>query len=363
MSARLDPRLRLVMLMLVPGFVGHTLQLTAEDIPWDPSAWDRYWWTPGWHVYLSPWVPVVLAVLLGLAVLAMGAAALRDAPSSPRAAGIDPRSPRAAFVIVALLYAAHYLTYPYRIRNHMSHMLASSSVVLVVWAILAWREGRLDPRRADRLALEGLAAISCVTYFFAGLHKLNAAFTDIRVDAEGRSLAGSSAVEGLTTFWIYGDLGSDPPELARWIAAWGTIAIEMGVPLLAWRVPKLRALGVTTLCLFHVPHVACMDVADYPMIASSFYPALFSRGEGRLYAPFFRPSAWNVGGAALGVAIQLWFMPWWGRLTIFGLFVLAIWGYALASVAHAIVVKHRARGRRGQGASPTTTEVTSSRAA
>jgi hypothetical protein len=362
MSARLDPRLRLVTLLLVPGFVGHTLQLTAEDIPWDRSAWDRYWWTPGWHVYLSPWVPVVLAVLLGLAVLAMGIAAARDVPSSkPRLAGFDPRSARGAFTLVALLYAAHYLTYPYRIRNHMSHMLASTGVVLVVWAILAWREGRLDPRRADRLALEGLAAITCVTYFFAGLHKLNGAFTDIRVDDEGRSLAGSSAVEGLTTFWIYGDLGAEPPELARMIAAWGTIVIEMGVPLLVWRVPKLRALGVTTLCLFHVPHVACMDVADYPMIASSFYPALFSRAEARLYAPFFRPSAWNVIGAALGVAIQIWFMPWWGRLTIFGTFVLAFWGYGLASIAHAIVERRRRRRDPTRQASRPPRVVTPSR--
>ncbi|MBX7196586.1 MAG: hypothetical protein K1X94_31325 [Sandaracinaceae bacterium] len=338
MSARLDPRLRLVALLLVPGFVGHALQLTAEDVPWDPAAWERYWWTPGWHLALSPWVPTILAVMLGLAVLAMGASAAHDAPHRQV---WDARSPRLWLVVLAIVYAAHYLTYPYRIRNHMSHVLASVGVIAIVWLVLAAREGRLDPRRADRLALEGLAVITCVTYFYAGLHKWNAAFVDVRVDEAGRSLSGSAAVEGLTTFWIYGDLGSHPPELARLVAAWGTIAIEMLVPILAWRVRRLRALGVATLCLFHVPHVACMDVADYPMLASCFYPALFPRGEARLYAPSFRPSAWNVTGAAIGVATQLWFMPFWGRLTIFGIAVLALWGYGLGSLAHALVVRRR----------------------
>ena len=70
-GARLDPRLRLVMLFLVPGFVGHTIQLTAEDVPWDGGAWERYWWTPGWHLFVEPWVIVAIAVMLGLAVLGL----------------------------------------------------------------------------------------------------------------------------------------------------------------------------------------------------------------------------------------------------------------------------------------------------
>ncbi len=339
---RLDPRLRLVLLFLVPGFVGHTIQLTAEDVPWDPSAWERYWWTPGWHLYLSPWLPVLIAVALGLAVLGMGAGAIRD---TPHARLLDARSPRLWALLVAGLYAAHYLTYPFRIRNHMSHMLASLGAMALVWCVLLATERRLAPRRADRLALDGIAAITCVTYFFAGLHKLNGAFVDVRVDESGASLSGSAAVEGLTTFWVYGDLGERPPEIARLVAAWGTIAIEMAVPFLAWRVARLRALAVATLCAFHVPHVAVMDVADYPMIASSFYPALFSRAEGRLYARYFRPSAWNLTGAALGVATQLWFMPWWGRLTIFGMFVLGFWGWSLGSIAQASWVGRRRRNR------------------
>jgi hypothetical protein len=345
-GARLDPRLRLVMLFLVPGFVGHTIQLTAEDVPWDAGAWERYWWTPGWHLYVEPWMVAAIAVLLGLAVLGMGGTAAWDAPLRRV---IELRSARLWAIGVIVLYAAHYLTYPYRIRNHMSHMLASTGVIGITWLVLALREGRLDPRRADRLAMDGVALITCVTYFFAGLHKLNANFTNIAVDADGSSLVGSSAVDGLRTFFVYGDLGEHPPAWLRWVAAWGTIVIETCVPLIAWRVRRARLLAVATLCAFHVPHVAVMDVADYPMIASSFYPALFSRAEARIYAPFFRPSWWNVAGAALGVAIQVWFIPWWGRLTIFGIFVLAFWGWSLASIVHAIVVRRgkadAARGR------------------
>lgn len=130
--------------------------------------------------------------------------------------------------------------------------------------------------------------------------------------------------------------------------------IETCVPVIAWRVRRLRFLAVSILCAFHVPHVAVMDVADYPMIASSFYPALFSRAEARIYAPYFRPSRWNVLGAAVGVAIQVWFIPWWGRLTIFGIFVLAFWGWSLASIAHAIASRRARRGKadagRGRGA-------------
>ena len=37
-------------------------------------------------------------------------------------------------------------------------------------------------------------------------------------------------------------------------------------------------------------------------------------------------------GAAVGVGAQLWWMPWWGELTIFGLGVMAIWGWWIGSM-------------------------------
>lgn len=313
-----DLRLRAYFALLVPGFVGHAIQLLAEDVPWSEAALRRYWITPGWHLYLPPEVPALIAVALALAVV-----------------GLAVRPSRATFLLLAALYAAHYLTYPWRIRNHMTAMLSGLVMVSAVWLVArasgALTKERPDARRVDRIAVTGLAAAITVTYFFAGLHKLNTGFTDPTPGGP------SSAVDGLTTFWLYGDLGSVPPGWAVMVAIWGTIAIEMTIPTIIWRVHRLSFVALFVLMAFHVPHVAVMNVADYPMIASAFFPALLSRGQARLVARKLRPSRWTIGGALLGVATQIWFMPWWGRLTIFGIFVLAIWGWAAGAMVHASV--------------------------
>jgi uncharacterized membrane protein len=319
-----DLRLRAYLALLVPGFVGHAIQLLSEDTPWSQVALRRYWITPGWHLHLPPEVPALIAVLLALAVVALAV-----------------RPSRATFLALAMLYAAHYLTYPWRIRNHMTAMLSGLVVVSAVWLVArasgALTRERSEARRVDRIAVTGLAAAITVTYFFAGLHKLNTGFTD--PSAEGPS----SAVYGLGMFWLYGDLGSVPPGWVVLVAIWGTIAIEMLVPAIAWRVRRLTFAAIFVLMAFHVPHVAVMDVADYPMIASAFYPALLSRGQARLVARRLGPSRWTVGGALLGAATQVWFIPWWGRLTIFGIFVLAIWGWAAGAMIHASLPARRPR--------------------
>ena len=325
-----DERLHAIGLLLVPGFVGHFIQLSSEDVPWAGWARMRYWNTPGWHLYLPPWVPALIAALLALAVV-----------------GLAVRRTRPWMLGVIALYAAHYLTYPYRIRNHMSHMLAELTMIGGVW-IVGWLGSGVDLRgrgpRAllvDRRAIDGVAAILCITYFFAALHKTNANF--LSFDA-----ARSAAVDGLTTFFIYGDLGSAPPVWAMALAVYGTIAIEAAAPIVAWRVPRLRVAAILTLLLFHFPHVAVMNVADYPMIASAFYPALFSRGHFRLLLGHARPNAYTLAGAALGVGGQLWFMPYWGALMAFGIFVMALWGWAGGAMVRMVV---RARlARRSAGA-------------
>lgn len=317
-----DLRLRAYFALLVPAFVGHAIQLTAEDVPWAEWALARYWITPGWHLYLPPEVPALIAVLLVLAVV-----------------GLAVRPSRATFLVLSALYVAHYLTYPWRIRNHMTAMLSGLVIVSLVWLVArasgALTKERPESRRVDRIAVTGLAAAITVTYFFAGLHKLNTGFTSS--DPEGPS----SAVQGLTTFWIYGDLGSVPPAWAVFLAIWGTIAIELSVPLVAWRVRRLTFAAIFVLMLFHVPHVAVMDVADYPMIASVFFPALLARGQARIVARHVRPSRWTVGGALIGVATQIWFIPWWGRMTIFGIGVLAIWGWLAGAMARASIPERR----------------------
>ncbi|MCB9616135.1 MAG: hypothetical protein H6722_27170 [Sandaracinus sp.] len=309
-----DGRLRAIATLLPMALLGHTLQLLGEDTPWAPHAWARYWRTPGWHLHLPPWSIVAIAVSLVVATL-----------------GLAIRRTRPWLAAVIVTYAAHYLTYPYRIRNHMTLMLASLLALAIAWGIgAATREGgrRLidlrgrgpAARLVDRYAVRGVAAVLCVTYFYAGLHKTNEAF--LAFDDR------SAAFRGTQDFWIYGDLGSVAPTWALAVATYGTLAVEYAFPIVALFVPRLTMACVLGLMCFHFPHVAVMNVADYPMLASAFYPALFTAARWRRLEPeLFTASRWNVGGAILGVSAQLWWMPWWGELTIFGLGVMAIWGW------------------------------------
>jgi hypothetical protein len=312
----------------VPSFVGHTIQLTTEDAPWAVASWERSWITPGWHLALPLWVPLVIAIGLAVSVLALAA-----------------RPGRATFLAVAAFYAAHYLSYPWRIRNHMSTMLAGLVVVALVMLVArasgALVPGRSSARRVDAIAVRGLGVVIAIQYFFAGLHKLNPGF----IDPSPTGL--SAAVDGTTRFWIYGDLGSSPPGWVLWIAIAGTIAIELGAPIVALLVPRLSMVALAVLMIFHLPQVAVMDVADYPMIASAFYPALVSHRGALRVARHLGASRWTIGGATLGVSAQLWFMPWWGGLTIFGMFVLGLWGWSLGAMVAATRGQHPQRGSRG----------------
>lgn len=297
-----DRRLELWWWLLVPAMVGHFLQLCGEDVPWAPWAAARYYNTPGLHLALPPVVPYGIFVALAIAVLAT----------------LVWRRRRLAYAVL-VLYLAHYLTWPFRIRNHMSHMFFSVCALGGVWLL-----GRRD-RETDAVAVNGLAAVTCVTYAFAALHKMNAHF--FAFDASH-----SSAVEGLTTFWIYGDLGQTPPSAAMAIAIWGTVIIEALAPILAWRVKRLRVPLILVLFAFHFPHVAVMNVADYPMIASLGYVAFFDRAHFDHVLRHAGPSRWTVAGATVGIAAQLWWIPWWGALTIFGIFVCALWGWAAGAM-------------------------------
>ncbi|MCA9605357.1 MAG: hypothetical protein KC619_07170 [Myxococcales bacterium] len=292
-------------MLLVPAFVGHTLQLLGEDTPWAPHAWARYWFEPGWHLYLPPWIPAVIAV--GLAGAVIGLAVFRTRPW---------------VAAIVVLYALHYLTYPYRIRNHMTLMLSELVMLGGLWAIDRWRGA---PPRSDRYVAAGVAAVLCVTYFFAGFHKINDVFLSLTPV--------SPAVQGIDDFWIYGDLGSQAPTWARALAAWGTVVIECAVPIVAWRVPRLTAPAMLLLFAFHFPMVSVLNVSDYPMLASAFYPALFTHARFRLVLRHARrPTAFTVTGAVIGAAAQLWFMPWWGALTGFGIFVMALWGWSAGAI-------------------------------
>lgn len=311
-----DGRLRAVNLLLVAGLVGHATQLLAEDTPWAGEARERYWTTPGWHLFVPPWVVVALAVAVVVA-----------------AAGVAARRSRPWCLALAVAYAAHYLTYPFRIRNHMTLVLFALGVQSAVWLVGALAgaadlRGRGErARTVDRFAATGVAVVLVVTYASAALHKVNADF--LALDP-----ARSDAAAGVTAFLRSGGLaGARVPAWVLRLATWGTVAVEAALPVVAWRAARWRSPAVLGLMAFHVPHVAAMGVADYPMLASALYPALFSPGHWRRVARSAAPSAWTLGGAALGAATQAWFAPRWGPLEVYGVLVLALWGYGAGALA------------------------------
>ncbi len=309
-----DKRLRAIALLLAPAFVGHTIQLLSEDVPWAPWAGTRYWTTPGWHLVLPPWV--ILAIAGGLAAAVAGLALRRTRPW---------------MIAVIVLYVAHYFTYPYRIRNHMTLLLASLLAIGGAW-LLGGLSGAVDrlgrgphARLVDRWAVNGVALVLCITYVFAALHKTNTGFLTFG--------PASAAYRGVNDFWVYGDLGDRAPRWAVATATYGTLVVEYGFPIVARLSSTLRPFLVLGLLLFHFPHVAVMNVADYPMIASTFYPSLFTAGHWRILERYLaRPSRWNVGGALLGAAAELWWLPYGGAMSAFGVGVCMLWGWAAGSL-------------------------------
>jgi hypothetical protein len=322
-----DVRLRWYLALLLPCFVGHLLQIISEDEPWAEWAWENALVNAGWHQLLPDWVPWAVAAALGVSIVGLAGAVARR------------QRERSAFLILAALYLAHYVTYPWRIRNHMTTMLGSLGVVAIVWLMArargALREGHTHARRVDGVAVRGLGIVIATQYFFAGLHKVNGGFLDPSIEG------GSAAISGLTEFWIHGDLGSVPPVWARYAATYGTVVIEMGAPLVALLIPRVAPAAIAVLMAFHFPQIAVMNVADYPMIASTSYVGLLSLHDAHRIARQLSPTRWTVVGSCLGIAAQLWFMPYWGALMVFGMFVMGLWGWVLGAMAHAQWVLRR----------------------
>ena len=63
-STSTDGRVRMFNLLMLPAFYAHSLQLMREDKPWLDDAFIKYWTTPGWHLYLSPWFILALAAAM-----------------------------------------------------------------------------------------------------------------------------------------------------------------------------------------------------------------------------------------------------------------------------------------------------------
>jgi hypothetical protein len=233
---------------------------------------------------------------------------------------------------VAGSYTLHYLTYHARIRNHMTLMLSGLTLQSALWLVAAGR-GAVDlrgqgphARRVDAWVARGLAAVIVATYAFAALHKCNANFLALDPDR-------SAAVSGTMDFLRYGHVTRHPPRWALAFAVYGTIACEAVLPVVAWRFSRLRPAALLALMAFHFPHVSTLAVADYPMLASAYYPALFTPAQwSRFEARLARPTPFALAAVVTALFLQARFVPWWDPVTLFGLVVAALWGYAAAAL-------------------------------
>src|SRR5262245_24668519 len=160
-----DLRFRAFGFLILFGLIGHFAQLVSDDRFWDAQSRTEMWISPGWHLEIHPVVSLAIAVLLLLAVLS----------------GIVWRK-RFLLGIVAVLYVLHFFSYPYRIRNHMTFVLATQVFLLLsllVTRTFGTKSSELNNPPTvliDRHICNGLALILVINYFFSGFHKLNKVF-------------------------------------------------------------------------------------------------------------------------------------------------------------------------------------------
>jgi len=195
------------------------------------------------------------------------------------------------------------LVMPIGMPNHVALMLAALGLQAVM---LLWRNDEPGTVR-------GLCALSIAGYASAALHKMNSGFIEVLAGVLGHRLPHSLAVA----------------------LALGAIAIELGVPILAFASARARPVLLLVLLALHFPMNSTLGAVDYPWIATSFYPLYFNAQEwAQIEAELLRPGRAQWLCAALAVALFLLLTP--RDLFIYqagmGLLVSALWGYATPSL-------------------------------
>ena len=195
--------------------------------------------------------------------------------------------------------------------------------------------GRGQPRQVVEAAVaRGLAAICCVIYASAALHKCNTAFLSGDPDR-------SPAADGWRMFWWASGMPGDPSPWQLWTAGWGTVLLEALLPPLIWLLPRLGTPLTTALLLFHVPIVTVLWIPDYPWLAAAFFPALWPAGRVAAVHAELRPGRFTLGGLRLGNKTEFWLIPTIGPLTLAGAAVLGAWGWILGAMWRAELSRPR----------------------
>jgi hypothetical protein len=310
-------RFRAFALLILFGLIGHFAQLITEDRFWDAEYRAAMWISPGWHLDIHPLISLALAACLLSAVLA----------------GLMVRK-RVMLAIVAVLYILHFFSYPFRIRNHMTFMLATQGFLLL--SLLVTRTERTKASELsqstnvliDNQICNGLAVILVINYFFAGFHKLNTAF--LSFDSTVSEGAGT-----IQSFLSAGHISSHAPHWLLVLLLPGAIFCEMVLPTLIWKVGSLRELFILIMLAFHFPMVTSLGASDYPMIAIAFYPVLFTENHWSAFEhELVKRWNWmNIVGALAGIAAHWRFTVEWTPNTVYGIFVAGLWGFAAVTLA------------------------------
>jgi hypothetical protein len=316
-------RFRAFALLVLFGLIGHFAQLISEDRFWNAEYRTAMWISPGWHLEIHPVISLVIAVLLLCAVVS----------------GIVFRK-RFILGIVAVLYVLHFFSYPFRIRNHMTFMLATQGYLflsLLVTRTLRTKASDLrNPSTAliDNQICNGLALILVINYFFAGFHKLNTAFLSF----ESSLSVGAGTVEG---FLGAGQISYYAPHWLLALLLPGAIFCEMALPSLIWKSDYFRELFILIMLAFHFPMVTTLGAADYPMIVVAFYPVLFTQHRWSAFEhELLRRWNWmNAIGAIAGIAAHWWFTVEWTPNAVYGILVAGVWGFAAVTLAKCFLAR------------------------
>jgi hypothetical protein len=317
------PRFRTFALLVLFGLIGHFAQLISEDRFWDAEYRTAMWISPGWHLEMNPVISLAIAVLLVFAVFS----------------GIVLRK-RFILGIVAVFYILHFFSYPFRIRNHMTFMLATQGFLLVSLLVTRTLRTKANDLRHSSTALidnqicTGLAWILVINYFFAGFHKLNTAFFSF----DSSVSVGAGTIEG---FLGAGQISYYAPHWLLALVLPGAIVCEMVLPTLIWRSDSFREVFILIMLAFHFPMVTTLGAADYPMIVIAFYPVLFSETRWSTFEhELLKRWNWvNVVGAFVGIAAHWWFTPDWTPNTAYGIFVAGLWGFAAVTLAKCFIAR------------------------
>jgi hypothetical protein len=286
-----DLRIEVFAILFALGTIHHEIEFVIEQLPIGPfleymERWQRVIPTVGWPSAAGVGLHLANAVVSLLLIV------------------LPWR--RELLCLLAVTFLLSLLVSPDRFPSHSSLMAGGLLVILLLgvgeWIERAVRRGRPDSRRTDWYGwtLTGLAWVCALTYLFAFFYKLNEYWL------RPGGIAASFLIRPVEPILLGLGLEPEPHLAVRRAAAYGTLLIELALPLLLFG-RRTRLFGCLLGLVFHLPMIA-RGVVDFPTLIVAFYAAFLGLGQARelLRRCLARPSrALLVGMAVLG-GFEIW---------------------------------------------------------